>query len=68
MENGTYTSGQVARLCAVSKTTVIRWIDAGRLEAFTTPGGHRRVPATALMAFMKKFRIPMPGDMRATVQ
>src|SRR5512135_2479394 len=34
--------GPAARLLGVDADTLRRWADAGRIEAFTTPGGHRR--------------------------
>ena len=61
MTDSTYTSGEVARMCAVSKTTVIRWVDSGHLSAYQTPGGHRRVLARELYRFMKKHGIPVPA-------
>ena len=34
--------GPAARLLGVDPDTLRRWADDGRVEAFTTPGGHRR--------------------------
>ena len=67
MKNCTYTSGEVADFCAVSKSTVIRWIKSGQLEAYATPGGHRRVPAHFLRRFMMRYKIPLPRDLRGSV-
>lgn len=36
------TSGDVARIFAVTKTTVKRWAEGGYLPSFKTPGGHYR--------------------------
>jgi excisionase family DNA binding protein len=49
-----YTTSQAARLCRVTANTVANWIDAGRLPAFRTPGGHRRVRRDDLMRFMQE--------------
>jgi excisionase family DNA binding protein len=35
----------VARRLGISIPTVQRWVDAGRLTAWKTPGGHRRIEA-----------------------
>jgi len=36
-------TGAVARACGVTRDSVVRWIRAGHLRAFQTPGGHFRV-------------------------
>lgn len=36
------TSGEVARLFGVSRRTVARWADEGKLTVIRTLGGHRR--------------------------
>lgn len=54
-----YTTGEIARLCQVTKRTVIKWIDSGKLKAHRLPGGrHRRVAARDLAEFMKGYGIP----------
>ena len=37
------TAAAAARELGVNKSTVTRWIAAGKLPAFRTPGGHHRV-------------------------
>lgn len=55
-----YTTGQVAKLCAVSIRTVARWIEMGHLKSFRLPGegSEFRVKKDDLLAFMKKFDLP----------
>jgi len=64
-----YTTGEVARLCQVTKRTVIKWIDGGKLQGYTIPGSkHRRVAAENLRQFMKANRIPdYSGVVRARI-
>lgn len=45
------TTGAVARLFAVTPSTVVRWADAGLLPSFTTPSGHRRFRLEDVEAF-----------------
>jgi excisionase family DNA binding protein len=40
-------TGEVARLCGVSRDAVLKWIKRGKLPATQTPGGHYRVPRSA---------------------
>jgi excisionase family DNA binding protein len=37
------TTGDIADYCEVTNAAVLKWIDAGKLPVFTTPGGHYRV-------------------------
>ena len=54
-----YTTGEVARICQVTKRTVIKWIDGGKLTGYTLPGSkHRRVAAESLHRFMKDHQLP----------
>jgi excisionase family DNA binding protein len=58
-----YTTKQIAELCGVHITTAIRWIDAGELPAYRTPGGRRRVTAEDLREFFAKHKIPADGEL-----
>ena len=58
----TFTTFEVARLCGVFHTTVINWVNKGKLNARVTPGGHRRIPIAELLLFMKKYEMPIPHD------
>lgn len=40
--------GEASRLLGVDGDTLRRWSDHGRLESFTTPGGHRRFRRSAI--------------------
>lgn len=54
-----YTSGEAARLCALSLTTIKRWIKQGALRAYRTPGGDIRISEDQLREFMREYDIPM---------
>jgi len=43
MKSELLTTGQAARLCAVTPDTVLKWIRSGRLQATRTAGGHHRI-------------------------
>jgi len=65
-ENGKLlTTGQAAKLCAVTPDTVLKWIKKGRLSASRTAGGHYRVALPDLEPFMagfgQKSAGPTPG-------
>lgn len=60
---GFYTTFEAARLLGVSLPTVVNWIDARRLKAHRTPGGHRRIAREELAAFMLRHGMPVPAEL-----
>jgi len=59
MAKETYTTFEISQFCDVFITTVSKWIDEGRLPAYRTPGGHRRVQRQELIDFLVKYRMPI---------
>lgn len=53
------TTMQAAEYCNVSIMSINRWIDSGKIDAFKTPGGHRRVTMPNLLKFMRSNEIPI---------
>jgi excisionase family DNA binding protein len=45
-----------ARLLGVSVGTVRRWADAGLIESYRTPGGHRRFSLEQIDRFLAQLR------------
>ena len=57
------TTGEVARICGVTRRTVIDWIDSGKLEGFRIPGSrHRRVSSESLRRFQSLHKMPRLAD------
>ena len=54
-KTGLLTTGQAAKLCAVTPDTVLKWIKKGRLTATRTAGGPYRVALPDLDPFMAGF-------------
>lgn len=63
-EKSVFTTFEAAKLCHVSPLSIINWVNAGRLPAFRTPGGHRRIRREDLVRFMRDNGIPIPDDLR----
>ena len=59
-----FTTFETAKLCYVSPLSIINWANAGRLPAFRTPGGHRRIRREDLVRFMRDNGIPLPEELR----
>lgn len=51
------TTSEASNLCGVVRTTISKWVDEGRIQAFVTPGGHRKINKSALIGFMEKQKI-----------
>ena len=46
--------GEASRKLGVDPDTLRRWADAGKIEVFVTPGGHRRFPRAAIEALLPR--------------
>lgn len=57
------TTFAVAEILHVDPGSVANWIDQGLLRAHRTPGGHRRVESEDLVSFLRKHKMPIPGQL-----
>ena len=58
-ETNVFTVNQVSELLQVSPQTIVNWIEAGKLQAYRTPGGHRRIKKSDLEEFSRKHNMPV---------
>jgi len=58
------TTGEVARLCGFSPSAVLKWIRAGKLPAYTSPGGQNRVDPKELLGFMRTSGMRIPEELQ----
>jgi two-component system response regulator VicR len=63
-----YTTYQIGKFCQVNIRTVIRWIETGKLKAYSTPGGHRRVKWSDLINFLSQNKMPIPRELEEAKQ
>jgi excisionase family DNA binding protein len=56
---------QVAQLLGVGEATVKRWADAGDIECFRTPGGHRKFRLRDVTAFVHGRNFEVQGTLPA---
>jgi len=54
------TSYQVGALLQVNPSSINKWVKDGRIPAFRTPGGHRRIRAADLVHFLVSHNMPVP--------
>jgi excisionase family DNA binding protein len=45
------TTTELAKLCGVSRFTVINWVNRGRIDTMKTIGGHFRIPVSEAISF-----------------
>jgi excisionase family DNA binding protein len=58
------TTSELADLLQVNPSSVKKWVDDGRLIAFRTPGGHRRIRAADFVTFLNKHQMPIPAALQ----
>ena len=61
----TFTTFDISKICDVYPTTVANWIDEGKIKAFVTPGGHRRVNVNELREFLESHGMTVPDELKA---
>jgi len=52
-----YSTVEVAKLCSVTRFSVINWAKQQILKSTKTPGGHRRIHRVDLISFIKTYKI-----------
>jgi len=63
-----FTSTEVGDLLQVNPSSVKKWVNAGFLSAFRTPGGHRRIRAADLVTFLDQHHMPVPTALRGVAR
>lgn len=67
MNEGTrsYSTIEIAKRLGISLQTVQRWVDSGRLKAWKTPGGHRRIDARSAELLFEEYEHAVGPDLAA---
>lgn len=58
-----FSTHEAARMCHVHHTTIINWINKGKMPFYSTPGGHRRIKRKDLLDFVEKYDIPRSPEL-----
>ncbi len=53
--SGYLTTTELARLCGVSRFTIINWTKQGRIKATRTVGRHYRIPVSEALSLLRTF-------------
>ncbi len=59
-----FTAAAVARFCGVDLKTIHHWCAKGKLRHQKTEGNHVRVERADLVAFLREYGMPLPGELR----
>ncbi|OGS21126.1 MAG: hypothetical protein A3J83_00705 [Elusimicrobia bacterium RIFOXYA2_FULL_40_6] len=62
------TTYEISKLCKVDLSTVIDWVNQGKIKAYRTPGGHRRVKLEDFYAFLKEYNLPVPSELNTVAK
>ncbi|NQT02135.1 MAG: helix-turn-helix domain-containing protein [Planctomycetes bacterium] len=49
------TTTELAKLCGVSRFTIINWVNRGKIRTMKTVGGHCRIPVSEAISFYETF-------------
>ncbi|MHC4175193.1 MAG: helix-turn-helix domain-containing protein [Planctomycetota bacterium] len=60
--SGYMTTTELARLCGVSRFTIINWAKQGRIKTIRTVGRHYRIPASEALALLRTFNQEKKGS------
>ncbi len=60
--NRPLTTTEIAQHCHVTHRAVLKWIAAGKLKAYRTPGMHARVQVEDFINFLKGYGFPIPEE------
>ncbi len=63
MPERTYTTHDIARFCDVYPSSVINWINSGKLKSYSTPGGHHRMLRPDVISFLQSLNMPLPAEL-----
>lgn len=58
-----FSTSEVAKYCHVTPDTIRKWAEAGRIQVFKTPGGHRRIRRKDLLSFLQENDIPLHSEL-----
>jgi len=53
--SGYMTTTELARLCGVSRFTIINWVKQGRIKVIRTAGRHCRIPVSEALSLLRTF-------------
>lgn len=67
MTNVDYGTQDVAKLCGVYRSTVIRWIESQKIKGLRTPGGHYRVTQESLKEFLRRYQYQSPSEIEPSL-
>lgn len=63
MPERTFTTHDIAEICDVYPSSVINWINSGKLKSYSTPGGHHRMIREDVILFLESMRMPLPKEL-----
>lgn len=65
MPERTYTTYDIAKFCDVYPSSVVHWINDGKLRTHQTAGGHHRVTREDLLDFLRRLNMRLPDELVA---
>lgn len=61
MNERLFTTEDLSKMFQVSKSTIKRWTEEGKLHCFRTPGGHRKFNQSSIQEFIVRYHYEIAG-------
>lgn len=65
MPERTFTTHDLAKICDVYPSSIINWINSGKLKSYSTPGGHHRMYREDVIRFLQSMGMKLPEQLSA---
>ena len=65
MSDRTFTTYDIAKICDAAPSSVVNWINSGKLKSYCTPGGHHRILRDDVIRFLESMGMPLPDELAA---
>ncbi len=58
-----FTSTEAGKLLQMDPSSIVKWVNEGKLLSYRTPGGHRRIRAADLITFLRHHGMYVPPEL-----
>ena len=64
MNEQLFTTEDLSKMLRVSKSTIKRWEEEGKLQCYRTPGGHRKFSRESVQEFISRYNYDVTPQLK----